>query len=155
MLVPGSEVGHRIGEPVNLSESGKVKPTNETDEPQHNVLGSNIDVLPQPPQQSSISRPVQAAPNPMAPTEHRKRVKTNRRISDLKPQMELFKICARVTGKTGIRPWNNAKGIGKLFSMDLMDESGQIHVTAFGKLVDEYYETIEVRFTWKQLGKRG
>ena len=32
-------------------------------------------------------------------------------------------IRARVTNKSGIRTWSNSKGEGKLFSIDLLDES--------------------------------
>lgn len=32
-------------------------------------------------------------------------------------------IRARVTNKSGIRTWSNSRGEGKLFSMDLVDES--------------------------------
>lgn len=53
-------------------------------------------------------------------------------------------IKARVTAKPPIRHWSNAKGEGKLFSMDLMDESGQIRVTAFRDQVDKFYDMIEV-----------
>lgn len=32
-------------------------------------------------------------------------------------------IRARITNKSGIRTWSNSRGDGKLFSMDLVDES--------------------------------
>jgi len=34
-----------------------------------------------------------------------------------------WSIKARVTNKSEIRHWNNARGEGKLFSVDLIDES--------------------------------
>ena len=37
-------------------------------------------------------------------------------------------IKARVTSKGDVRTWNKSTGSGKLFSMDLMDESGAIRV---------------------------
>lgn len=46
--------------------------------------------------------------------------------------------------KSNIRQWSNAKGEGKLFSMDLMDESGEIRATAFREVVDKYYDMIKV-----------
>lgn len=45
-------------------------------------------------------------------------------ISGLSPYQNKWVIKARVTAKPPIRTWSNAKGEGKLFSMDLMDESG-------------------------------
>lgn len=65
-------------------------------------------------------------------------------ISSLSPYQNKWVIKARVTSKSAIRTWNNAKGEGKLFSMDLMDESGQIRATAFRDQVDKFYDMIEV-----------
>ena len=39
----------------------------------------------------------------------------------------------RVTNKSDIRTWSNAIGDGKLFSMDMMDGTGEIRGTAFNK----------------------
>ena len=139
VLVPGSEVGHRIGEPVNLSETGKQKPGSggEATEPQRNVLGSSSNVLPP---QRATQKPSSA---------HNETVFDGRvtvPISALSPYQNKWVIKARVTAKSAIRTWSNAKGEGKLFSMDLMDESAQIRVTAFRDLVDKFYDMIEVRF---------
>ena len=46
----------------------------------------------------------------------------------------------RVTSKGDVRTWNKASGSGKLFSMDLMDESGEIRVTAFKEQCDAFYD---------------
>lgn len=43
-----------------------------------------------------------------------------------------------------MRSWSNARGEGKLFSMDLVDESGEIRATAFRDQCDKFYEMIEV-----------
>lgn len=53
-------------------------------------------------------------------------------------------IKARVMNKTAIRTWSNAKGEGKLFSMDLCDESGEIRATAFKNECDKFYDMIQV-----------
>ena len=55
---------------------------------------------------------------------------------------------ARVTSKSDIRTWNKASGSGKLFSIDLMDESGEIRATAFKDQCDQYYDYIQV---WSEL----
>ena len=39
---------------------------------------------------------------------------------------------------------NKASGSGKLFSMDLMDESGEIRVTAFKEQCDKFYDYAQV-----------
>jgi OB-fold nucleic acid binding domain. len=53
-------------------------------------------------------------------------------------------IKARVTSKSSVRTWANARGEGKLFSMDLIDESGEIRATAFKEQCDKYFDMIEV-----------
>jgi replication factor A1 len=50
-----------------------------------------------------------------------------------------------VTSKSDIRTWNKSSGSGKLFSMDLMDESGEIRATAFKDQCDQYYDYIQVQ----------
>lgn len=56
-------------------------------------------------------------------------------------------IKVRVTNKSQIRTWSNSRGEGKLFSCDLMDESGEIRATVFRDMVDKYYDMIEVSRT--------
>ncbi|ALC46337.1 RpA-70 [Drosophila busckii] len=65
-------------------------------------------------------------------------------IASLSPYQNKWVIKARVTAKTAIRTWSNARGEGKLFSMDLMDESGEIRATAFKEQCDKFYDLIEV-----------
>lgn len=65
-------------------------------------------------------------------------------IDSLSPYQNKWVIKARVTAKSTIRTWSNAKGEGKLFSMDLVDETGEIRATAFQQQVDKYYEMIEI-----------
>uniref|UniRef100_A0A3B4BQQ3 Replication protein A subunit n=1 Tax=Pygocentrus nattereri TaxID=42514 RepID=A0A3B4BQQ3_PYGNA len=52
-------------------------------------------------------------------------------------------IRARVTNKSAIRTWSNSRGDGKLFSMEIVDESGEIRVTGFNQEVDKFYSLIE------------
>ncbi|KAF2878996.1 hypothetical protein ILUMI_27178 [Ignelater luminosus] len=65
-------------------------------------------------------------------------------ISSLNPYHNKWVIKARVANKSGIRKWSNSRGEGQLFSMDLIDESGEIRCTAFRDIVDKFYEMIEV-----------
>ncbi|XP_031429075.1 replication protein A 70 kDa DNA-binding subunit isoform X2 [Clupea harengus] len=64
-------------------------------------------------------------------------------IASLNPYQSKWTIRARVTNKSGIRTWSNSRGEGKLFSMDLVDESGEIRVTAFTQEVDKFYSLVE------------
>jgi len=51
-------------------------------------------------------------------------------------------IKARVTDKSPVRTWSNARSQGKLFSMTLVDQSGPIRATVFQEGVDKFYETL-------------
>ena len=53
-------------------------------------------------------------------------------------------ICARVTNKSQIRTWSNSRGKGKLFSIELVDETGEIRATAFNEQVNKFFPLIEV-----------
>ena len=53
-------------------------------------------------------------------------------------------IRARVTNKSNIRTWSNSRGEGKLFSINLLDESGEIRATLFKSEVDKFYDMIEL-----------
>jgi replication factor A1 len=60
-----------------------------------------------------------------------------------------------VTSKSDIRTWNKSSGSGKLFSMDLMDESGEIRATAFKDQCDQYYDYIQVWQITRRVGVSG
>ncbi|TBU42066.1 replication factor-a protein [Dichomitus squalens] len=64
-------------------------------------------------------------------------------IESLSPYQTHWTIKARVTNKSDIRTWSNQRGEGKLFSVTLMDESGEIRATAFNAAVDELYDRLQ------------
>ncbi|KAJ3642909.1 hypothetical protein Zmor_025657 [Zophobas morio] len=65
-------------------------------------------------------------------------------ISALTPYHNKWVIKARVSNKSQMRTWSNSRGEGKLFSVDLMDESGEIRCTAFRDLADKYFNYLQV-----------
>jgi replication factor A1 len=50
---------------------------------------------------------------------------------------------ARVTSRSEKKKWSNQKGEGQLFSVTLMDETGEIKATAFNNAVDQLYDLLE------------
>jgi len=64
-------------------------------------------------------------------------------IEGLSPYSNSWTIKARVTQKSDIRNWSNQRGEGKLFSVTLMDETGEIRGTGFNLAVDQLYEKFQ------------
>ncbi|XP_054907626.1 replication protein A 70 kDa DNA-binding subunit-like [Poeciliopsis prolifica] len=64
-------------------------------------------------------------------------------IATLNPYISKWTIRARVTNKSNIRNWSNSRGEGKLFSFEVVDESGEIRITAFNNEVDKYFTLLE------------
>ena len=52
-------------------------------------------------------------------------------------------IKARVTQKSDIKTWHKPSGEGKLFSVNFLDESGEIRATGFNEQVDQFYEMLQ------------
>jgi len=65
-------------------------------------------------------------------------------IASLTPYQNRWTIRGRCTQKSAIRTWSNSRGEGKLFSLVLIDESGEIRATAFTQECDKFYNLIEV-----------
>eukprot|EP01105_Mastigella_eilhardi_P000284 TRINITY_DN1038_c0_g3_i1.p1 TRINITY_DN1038_c0_g3~~TRINITY_DN1038_c0_g3_i1.p1 ORF type:complete len:685 (+),score=222.62 TRINITY_DN1038_c0_g3_i1:234-2057(+) len=66
-------------------------------------------------------------------------------IATLTPHQNKWTIKARVTSKSNIREWTNARGSGKLFSADLVDaDGGEIRMTGFSDCIDKFYHLLEV-----------
>ena len=52
-------------------------------------------------------------------------------------------IKARVSAKSEIKTWHKSTGEGKLFSVNLLDESGEIKATGFNDEVDAFYDLLQ------------
>jgi replication factor A1 len=64
-------------------------------------------------------------------------------VQALNPFLQNWMIKVRVTNKSDIRHWSNAKGEGSLFSCDLLDEHGtEIRATFFKDAVDKFFDVI-------------
>ncbi|KAK4519047.1 uncharacterized protein ATC70_009275 [Mucor velutinosus] len=64
-------------------------------------------------------------------------------ISNLNPYQTRWHIKARVTQKSEIKKWHNSKSDGQLFSVHLLDSSGEIKATIFTDQVDRFFNLLE------------
>ncbi|XP_031735623.1 replication protein A 70 kDa DNA-binding subunit-like [Anarrhichthys ocellatus] len=64
-------------------------------------------------------------------------------LAHLNPYQSKWTIRARVSNKSSIRTWSNSRGEGKLFSFEIVDESGEIKITAFNNEVDKFFSLVE------------
>ncbi|KAH8592769.1 hypothetical protein B0O99DRAFT_689322 [Bisporella sp. PMI_857] len=64
-------------------------------------------------------------------------------IEGLSPYQQNWTIKARVTHKSEIKTWHKQSGEGKLFSVNLLDESGEIKATGFNDQCDMLYDTFQ------------
>lgn len=64
-------------------------------------------------------------------------------IEGLSPFAHKWTIKARVTSKSEIKTWHKATGEGKLFSVNLLDESGEIKATGFNEQCDALYDVLQ------------
>lgn len=135
LLMPGSKVGCNL-----LDDGAKNKPA------------------------ASVGAPVGAPLPPASTTTNKGQVSTTSRpqsnyvsnghqsapafknihpIESLTPYQNKWCIRARVTNKNPIKNYKNARGEGKLFSVDLADSTGEIRATGFNQECDRFYDTLK------------
>ncbi|EFA12891.1 replication protein A 70 kDa DNA-binding subunit [Tribolium castaneum] len=128
IVTPGHQIGVKIGEPVTL-----------TDE----IIASETSSTPK----VSTSEPPVKQPKSEQSTSLNQSISETRvlnQINALTPYHNKWVIKARVTNKSDMRTWSNSRGEGKLFSFDLMDDSGEIRCTAFRDMADKYFNYLQV-----------
>ncbi|KAJ9648906.1 Replication factor A protein 1 [Coniosporium tulheliwenetii] len=64
-------------------------------------------------------------------------------IEALSPYSHKWTIKARVTYKSPIKTWHKQSSEGKLFSVNLLDESGEIKMTGFNAECDAWYNVLQ------------
>lgn len=64
-------------------------------------------------------------------------------IETLSPYQNNWTIKARVSYKGDLRTWSNARGEGKLFSVNFLDESDEIKASAFNETAERGYKLLE------------
>lgn len=65
-------------------------------------------------------------------------------ISSLNPYQNKWSIKARVTNKSGVRTYSNARGEGKLFNVELLDNTGEIKMSGFNDQCDKFYDMLQI-----------
>ncbi|XP_075977979.1 replication protein A 70 [Anticarsia gemmatalis] len=132
IVAPGSEVGKKLGNPETWTEeSGSSAPAPAAPSPAPRNAAPALK-----PQITSVA-PANLDSSMLSS-------QMTHPIASLSPYQNKWVIKARVMNKSAIRTWNNARGEGKLFSMDLCDESGEIRATAFKNECDKFYDMIQI-----------
>ncbi|XP_054087207.1 replication protein A 70 kDa DNA-binding subunit-like [Zeugodacus cucurbitae] len=140
VLNPGTEVGKKIGTPVSYTEEDAAQ--------SNKASSSNNGTVPKP---TATSNAKKAEPHP-SPYNNNNKISLNQSltmghihpISSLSPNQNKWVIKARVTAKDPMHTFRNAKGEGISFSVNLIDESGEIRATAFRAQAKKFYGIIEV-----------
>lgn len=132
VMVPGDVVGSKIGDPKPIIDNSGQKVEN----------GASVDSTPQ----SNTSAKPHSVQSSVVDNDLQRDIDVSNihPINSLSPYQNKWTIRARVVNKAPVRTWNNQRGEGKLFSMDLLDESGEIRATAFNSECDKFFDMIEV-----------
>ncbi|KAG4423075.1 hypothetical protein IFR04_003851 [Cadophora malorum] len=125
----------KIGEPVALTvkDEADIKPTNTT------IAGNGFYGNQPKPAPVAQERALPSRSGPTSSSSHANIYP----IEGLSPYAHKWTIKARVTQKSDIKTWKKASSEGKLFSVNLLDESGEIKATGFNEQCDMLYDTFQ------------
>lgn len=126
-VVESLGVQEKIGEPVAVDSKAPVEQTIGGND----FYGAKKEEPKPQPHQTMPSRPAIHAGSNIYP------------IEGLSPFAHKWTIKARVTLKSDIKTWHKVTGEGKLFSVNLLDESGEIKATAFNDQCDAFYGVLQ------------
>ncbi|KAG0684537.1 Replication factor A protein 1 [Pichia californica] len=112
-----------------------------------NPAATPITVKPQPIETSKLNSNPNPNPNPNS-NQHQHQppppqFKGMTTIDQLSPYQSVWSIKARVSYKGDMRTWTNSRGNGKLFSVHLMDETGEIKATAFNQVAEKFFDIFQ------------
>lgn len=116
----------KIGQPEALDIKSEPQPAGITG---NNFYGSKPTPAPQPQRNLPVhqSNPATSSHPHLYP------------IESLSPYAHKWTIRARCTSKGDMKEWHNQKGTGKLFSVNLLDDTGEIRATAFNEVAERLF----------------
>ncbi|CCH45720.1 Replication protein A 70 kDa DNA-binding subunit [Wickerhamomyces ciferrii] len=94
-------------------------------------------------------QPKQSIPQPQSSTNTNKASSNQKKpsniyaIDQLSPYQNIWTIKARVSFKGEMRTWSNQRGEGKLFNVNLLDETDEIRATAFNDNAEKFYNLLQ------------
>ncbi|XP_002730881.2 replication protein A 70 kDa DNA-binding subunit-like [Saccoglossus kowalevskii] len=140
-LIAGqNQVQDKIGNPVPIGQPAP--PAQQNGQAPHNAQTGRGGLMSSRP---TTTMPYNAANEmPKMPTTPSGGMSKVFPIASLTPYQNRWTIRARVTNKGNIRHWNNSRGEGCLFSMDLIDDSAEIRATAFNDQCKKYFDMVQV-----------
>jgi replication factor A1 len=139
LIVLDLEVIPNLGEPEKIGEPLALNPPVAKEEPANSAIsGSGFygNRAQQPPAQDRV---LPSHSKPSSSTPHGNIYP----IEGITPYANRWTIKARVTSKSDIKTWHKATGDGKLFSVNLLDESGEIKATGFNDQCDMLYDVLQ------------
>jgi len=137
VLQTGAEVGQRIGDPQPFDATKKTAAPSPQAKPafQSPAAGGT-------PKRNPLAQ--RNTPNVSASPARSQSGQSIHPIASLTPYQNKWTVRARVTMKSDVRTWSNSKGEGKLFSVEFLDESGEIRATGFNAELDKFYDMLEI-----------
>lgn len=138
MVLIDLEVLSEYGEPEKIGEPVAIdfKSESQDEKPQPGAISGNNFYGNRPAQQQqNRSLPSHTHGNAQHPSLYP--------IEAVTPYSHRWTIKARCTHKSDIKTWHNKNGEGKLFSVNLLDESGEIRATGFNDSCDALYDVFQ------------
>lgn len=140
LIVLDIEVIESLGELEKLGNPQPLTVKNDEDaKPSNTTIAGNGFYGNKPQQPPTQDRVLPSRAGPTSSASHA----TIYPIEALSPYAHKWTIKARVTNKSEIKTWHKQNSEGKLFSVNLLDESGEIKATGFNDQCDVLYDTFQ------------
>ncbi|EAW13773.1 replication factor A subunit protein RFA1 [Aspergillus clavatus NRRL 1] len=138
LIILDLEVLQELGEAEKIGEPKPLENKSDVEEkPQPTTISSNgfygSKIQPQ-----RVESGVQPTRSPLASTHA-----TIYPIEYISPFSNKWTIKARCTSKSTIKTWHNRNSEGRLFSVNLLDDSGEIRATGFNEQCDMLYDVFQ------------